>query len=72
MVAWAEGGLRFLEEKCLDPADGRLFFHVARDGTPIRKRRYNYSESFAAIAFAAHGAATGSDRSRHKGANYLY
>ena len=62
-VAWAESGLAFLEDKCLDPSDGRLFFHVARDGTPIRKRRYNYSESFAAIAFAAHAKATGSDES---------
>jgi N-acylglucosamine 2-epimerase len=68
-LAWAESGLRFLETKCVDPADGRMFFHVARDGTPLRKRRYAYSESFAAIAFAAHAAATGSadsaDKARH-------
>lgn len=68
-LAWAESGLRFLEEKCVDPADGRMFFHVARDGTPLRKRRYAYSESFAAIAFAAHASATGSaasaDKARH-------
>jgi N-acylglucosamine 2-epimerase len=62
-LAWAESGLDFLRRKCIDPADGRMFFHVARDGTPIRKRRYAYSESFAAIACAAHAAATGSDRS---------
>ncbi|MGQ0647251.1 MAG: AGE family epimerase/isomerase [Gemmatimonadaceae bacterium] len=62
-LAWAESGLRFLEDRCVDPADGRMFFQVARDGTPIRKRRYAYSESFAAIAFAAHAAATGSDAS---------
>ncbi len=62
-LAWAEHGLRFLADKCVDPADGRLFFHVARDGTPIRKRRYAYSESFAAIAWAAHAAATDSDES---------
>jgi N-acylglucosamine 2-epimerase len=68
-MAWAESGLTFLEEKCVDPADGRMFFHVARDGSPLRKRRYAYSESFAAVAFAAHAAATGSarsaDRARH-------
>lgn len=68
-LAWAESGLRFLEGKCVDPADGRMFFHVARDGTPLRKRRYAYSESFAAIAFAAHAAAAGSgesaDKARH-------
>lgn len=65
-LAWAEGGLGFLENHCIDPADGRMHFHVARDGTPIRKRRYAYSESFAAIAYAAHAAATGSDRSATK------
>ena len=68
-LAWAESGLRFLEEKCVDPADGRMFFHVARDGTPLRKRRYAFSESFAAIAHAAHASATGSaasaERARH-------
>lgn len=68
-LAWAEGGLSFLEEKCVDPADGRMYFHVARDGTPLRKRRYAYSESFAAIAHAAHASAVGSsasaERARH-------
>ena len=62
-LEWAESGLSFLTGRCIDPADGRMFFHVARDGTPIRKRRYAYSESFAAIAFAAHAAATGRDES---------
>lgn len=61
-LAWAEGGLRFIERHCFD-ADGRMFFHVTRDGQPIRKRRYAYSESFAAIAYAAHHRATGEDRS---------
>lgn len=68
-LAWAESGLAFLEQKCVDPSDGRMFFHVARDGTPLRKRRYAYSESFAAIAHAAHASATGSsisaERARH-------
>ena len=62
-LEWAEGGLRFLEEKCTDPSDGRMYFHVTRAGAPIRKRRYAYSESFAAIAFAAHASATGDARS---------
>ena len=61
-LAWAESGLKFLEEKCFD-TDGRMFFHVAEDGSPIRKRRYAYSESFAAIAYAAHAKATGNSRS---------
>jgi N-acylglucosamine 2-epimerase len=62
-LEWAESGLSFLENQCIDPADGRMYFHVQRDGKPIRKRRYAYSESFAAIAYAAHAAATGADAS---------
>lgn len=67
---WAESGLKFLEEHCFDH-DGRMFFHVTREGLPIRKRRYAYSESFAAIAFAAHFKATGSEHSRQQ-ANKLF
>ena len=66
---WAESALNFLETKCVDPEDGRLFFHVTEDGTPIRKRRYAYSECFTAIAWAAHFGATGdpesAERARH-------
>lgn len=68
-LAWAHSGLRFLEEKCVDPADGRMYFQVSRSGVPLRKRRYAFSESFAAIAHAAHAAATGdaasAERARH-------
>lgn len=61
-LEWAEHGLRFLERHGFD-TDGRMFFHVARDGQPIRKRRYAYSEAFAAIAWAAHARATNSPQS---------
>jgi len=61
-LEWAERGLEFLEHHCVD-TDGRMFFHVTREGRPIRKRRYAFSEAFAAIAYAAHAHATGSDRS---------
>ncbi|BCU75305.1 AGE family epimerase/isomerase [Luteolibacter sp. LG18] len=70
-LEWAESGLRFLEEKCIDPTDGRMYFHVMRDGTPVRKRRYAYSESFAAIAYAAHAAATGSVESARKARHWF-
>ena len=61
-LEWAESGLNFLERFGFD-ADGRMFFHVTRDGRPIRKRRYAYSEAFAAIAWAAHYRATGKSAS---------
>lgn len=43
--------LRFGREHAFD-ADGRMFFHLDREGRPIRKRRYVYSECFASMAFA--------------------
>lgn len=61
-LEWGRHGLAFLDRHCFD-TDGRMFFHVTRSGEPIRKRRYAYSESFAAIAHAAHARATGDDRS---------
>jgi N-acylglucosamine 2-epimerase len=48
----AESTINFIREHCRDPEDGRLFFHVTREGKPIRKRRYSFSESFASIAMA--------------------
>ncbi len=57
-LEWGRRGLEFLDRHCFD-TDGRMFFHVTRDGRPIRKRRYAFSESFAAIAYAAHFRASG-------------
>ena len=54
-------GARFLEDHCFDPADGRMWFHVTREGAPLRKRRYAFSESFAAIAFGELAQATGDE-----------
>lgn len=59
--AWLEASkscIDFIEQHCID-ADGRMFFEVKADGTPLRKRRYLFSESFAAIAMAEYALATG-------------
>lgn len=45
-------GIDFINKYGFD-TDGRMFFTVDREGRPLRKRRYVYSESFAAIAYAA-------------------
>ncbi len=50
--------LPFLE-KCFDPSDGRMYFEVKQDGTPLRKRRYVFSESFAIIGWVEYAKATG-------------
>ncbi len=51
-------GVDFLQKHCFD-SDGRMFFWVTRDGKPLRKRRYVFSEVFAVMAFAAYGKAAG-------------
>jgi N-acylglucosamine 2-epimerase len=58
----AEHGIEFIERCCVDPSDNRMWFHVTREGRPIRKRRYAFSESFAAIAYGEIARATNSDR----------
>ena len=55
---WARRGLDFISQHGFD-ADGRMWFHVTRAGAPIRKRRYVFTETFGAIAFAAMAKATG-------------
>lgn len=50
--------LGFIEKHCFDN-DRRMYFEVMADGTPLRKRRYVFSESFAAIAMAEYALATG-------------
>lgn len=51
----------FIEKYCFDK-DGRMFFEVTADGHPLRKRRYVFSECFAAIAMAEYAKATGDKR----------
>lgn len=53
-------GVDFLKTHCFD-GDGRMFFLVTREGRPLRKRRYYFSEAFAALAFAATAKATGDE-----------
>ncbi|MEZ6138661.1 MAG: AGE family epimerase/isomerase [Pirellulaceae bacterium] len=55
----AQHGAQFMDDFCFDPSDGRMWFHVTRDGRPIRKRRYAFTESFAAIAYGELAKATG-------------
>lgn len=65
---WLEGaklGYDFLNKHCFD-TDGQMFFHVTRDGRPIRKRRYFFSETFYVIAAAAYAKASGDEEAAQK------
>ena len=48
----------FLEAHCFD-RDGRAYFEVTAEGTGLRKRRYVFSECFAAMAYAEYSLASG-------------
>jgi N-acylglucosamine 2-epimerase len=65
---WLDGaklGYDFLNKHCFDK-DGQMFFHVTRDGRPIRKRRYFFSETFYVIAAAAYAKASGDEAAAEK------
>jgi N-acylglucosamine 2-epimerase len=61
----ARHGLDFIRRYGFD-SDGRMFFQVTRDGRPLRKRRYIFSETFAVSALAAYARAAGDDRARQE------
>lgn len=51
-------GADFIRKHGFD-SDGRIFYSVARDGRPLRKRRYLFAETFAIIGFAEYARASG-------------
>lgn len=64
----AKHGLEFLLKSAFD-SDGRMFFLVDKDGQPLRKRRYLFSEAFAVMGLAEYALATGDDSMRQKAAS---
>ncbi len=59
-LSLARHGIDFIRRYGFD-TDGRMFFNVARDGRPIRRRRYVFTEMFGAIAMAAYAKAAGDE-----------
>jgi len=62
----AAHGLDFIDKYCIDPEDGRAYFIVTRDGKPLIKRRYLYSEFFITVAYAAYARATADEKVAQK------
>ena len=60
-LAASKSCVDFIEQHCID-ADGHMFFEVTGDGQPLRKRRYVFSECFAAIAMSEYSIASGDSR----------
>lgn len=57
-LEFSKSCIDFIERHCFD-TDGRMYFEVTADGKPLRKRRYVFSECFAAIAMSEYALATG-------------
>lgn len=57
-LSLAKSAIDFDTEHCID-SDGRMFFQVTKEGKPLRKRRYMFSETFYIIALAEYYKATG-------------
>lgn len=65
---WLHGaklGYQFLCDHCFDE-EGKMYFHLDRQGQPIRMRRYFFSETFAVIAMAAYAKASGDQQAAQK------
>jgi len=59
-LEFARYGYAFMLKHGFD-TDGRMFYTVTRDGQPLRKRRYLFTETFGVIALSEHGKATGDE-----------
>ena len=57
----AKSTIDFIDRHCFDE-NGHMYFSVTADGQPIRKRRYVFSETFAAIAMSEYALATGDQK----------
>ncbi len=68
-LAAAENIYKFLPV-CTD-TDGRMFFTVTADGRELQKRRYYFSETFAAIGCAEYYKATGREDVRRDAEKYF-
>lgn len=61
----ASKGYDFLVDNCFDD-DARMFFIVTREGRPVQKRRYYYSETFAVAGLAEYSKASGNTEALNK------
>ena len=70
-LAFAKSCIDFEKEHCIDETDGRMYFTVTRDGKPLRKRRYWFSETFYIIANAEYYMASGDEEKLDEARRYF-
>jgi N-acylglucosamine 2-epimerase len=61
----ARHGIEFIRRHAFD-RDGRMFFWCTREGKPLRKSRYIFTETFGLIALAAYAKAAQESRAREE------
>lgn len=61
----ARHGIDFMRRYGFDD-DGRMFFRVTRDGSPLVKRRYLFTEIFGVMSLAAYAQAANDERAREE------
>lgn len=59
----ARHGVEFIRRHGFDQ-DGRMFFWTTREGRPLRKSRYIFTETFGLVALAAYAKASEDERAR--------
>lgn len=64
-LAASKSCIDFIERHCID-SDSHLFFTVTAEGAPVQKRRYVFSECFAAMAMAEYAKAAASEEYAQK------
>lgn len=70
-VQAAKFGAEFIKKYCIDPEDERMYFVVTREGKPLRKRRYFFSESFLVVGFAEYYGVSGDEVDLHLAEKYF-
>jgi len=66
----ARHGIDFINKYGFD-SDGRMFYAVTRDGRPLRKRRYLFTETFGVIALAEYARAAGDSQILEQAKNLM-
>lgn len=64
----SKSAIDFIENYCSDE-NGHMYFEVTAEGKPLRKRRYVFSETFAAIAMSEYAIASGDQTYAEKALN---
>ncbi len=64
-VEAAELGKKFMDKYIAD-TDGRMYFTLTKEGKPLRKRRYTFTESFYVLSMAEYAVMTGDKEALRK------